>query len=71
MKKVPRGLPVRDDVTECEYHRPPTKGEIEFGYGATHYRTFPLEECCWPGTRIPKKWFVVQEVNGPVRYYYA
>jgi hypothetical protein len=51
------GLPVRDDVTEITYHRPPTKQEIAFGQGATHYRTFPVAECCFDGTRIPKKKF--------------
>lgn len=54
-------LPVRDDVTECRYHRPPTKGEIAFGYGAVHYRTFPVEECCFPGTRVVKQWFIAPD----------
>jgi hypothetical protein len=27
-------LPVRDDVTECEYHRNPTSYELRMGYGA-------------------------------------
>jgi hypothetical protein len=48
---------VREDVTELTYHRPPTKGEIRFGHGAIHYRTFTVEECFHEGTRIPKKWF--------------
>jgi len=55
------GMPVRDEVTELEYHRPPTAGEIRFGHGATHYRTFPVEECCFAGTRVPKKWFVASD----------
>lgn len=59
-------LPVRDDVTEADYHRPPTKAEMNFGHGATHYRTFPLEECCYPGTRILKAWFVADD---GLRYY--
>lgn len=54
-------LPVRDDVTEVEYHRPPTPKEIRFGEGATHYRRFPVEECCHPDTRILKKWFVADD----------
>lgn len=54
-------LPVRDDVTECEYHRKPTASEIKCGYGATHYRTFPIEECCFEGTRIKKRWFVAKD----------
>jgi hypothetical protein len=64
--KLTNRLPVRDDVTECEYHRPPTAGEIRFGYGATHYRTFTVEECCFPGTRIAKRWFVADD---GLRYY--
>lgn len=54
-------LPVRDDVTEVTYHRPPTSGEIKFGEGATHYRDFSVEECCHPGTRVPKKWLVAKD----------
>jgi len=27
-----------------EYHRKPTKSEIRFGHGATHYRDFKKEE---------------------------
>jgi len=38
-------LPVRSDVTEIEYHRKPTASEIRFGYGATHYRDFPVAQC--------------------------
>ncbi len=60
-------IPVRDDVTECEYHRPPTKAEIRFGEGATHYRTFTIEECCHKGTRIKKAWFVADDDG--LRYY--
>lgn len=60
-------LPVRDDVSECNYHRPPTKSEISFGHGATHYRTFSVVECCWPGTRFLKRWFVAADDG--LRYY--
>lgn len=60
-------LPVRDDVTEVEYYRPPTVSEIRFGHGATHYRTFLVEECCHKGTRILKRWFVAQDDG--LRYY--
>lgn len=60
-------LPVRDDVTEITYHRPPTPYEIKLGYGATHYRIFPVAHCCWPGTRIMKKWF--KSVDDGLRYY--
>ena len=59
-------LPVRADVTECEYRRQPTKGEIRFGEGAVHYRTFAVEECCFPGTRFLKAWFVADD---GLRYY--
>ena len=59
-------LPVRDDVTEVTYHRPPTRGEIAFGEGATHYRTFPVDECLKPGTRFLKAWFVADD---GLRYY--
>lgn len=67
MKRSLEGrLPVRDEITECEYHRPPTKGEIVFGYGATHYRVFAVGECCHPHTRILKRWFVADD---GLRYY--
>lgn len=59
-------LPVRPDVTHVEYHRPPTKSEIAFGHGATHYRTFTVEEACFGGTRILRKWFVADDGK---RYY--
>ncbi len=42
-------LPIRDDVTELEYHRPPTKGEIAFGCGATVSGWSPLFVRAWPG----------------------
>lgn len=58
-------LPVRDDVTECEYHRAPTLSEITFGHGATHYRTFPVAECTNPD-RTLKVWFVADD---GLRYY--
>lgn len=59
-------MPVRDDVTEAEYHRPPTKSEITFGNGATHYRTFAIADCTHAGTRILKAWFVADD---GLRYY--
>lgn len=67
MTKFANRLPVRDDVTEITYHRNPTQSEIRFGHGATHYADFTIEECCFEGTRIPKKWFVSQ-YDG-MRYY--
>lgn len=67
MEKLKGRLPVRDDVEELTYHRPPTESEVRRGYGATHYADFPIEECCFEGTLIPKKWFV-SEKDG-LRYY--
>lgn len=60
------GFPVRQNVTEVTYHRPPTSGEIKFGNGATHYRTFPVDEAFKPGTRVLKAWFVADD---GLRYY--
>jgi len=48
-----------------EYHREPTKYEIKFGEGATHYRSFPMSECVKPDGRL-KKWFVADD---GLRYY--
>ena len=62
-----KGLPVRDNVKFVAYHRPPTKAEINFGYGVIHHAYFDLIDCCHKGTRIPKKWFVSQ-YDG-LRYY--
>ena len=59
--KLATRLPVRADVTELEYHRPPTPFELKLGYGATHYRTFTIEEACFPGTRIAKEWFIADD----------
>lgn len=59
-------LPVRDDVVEVTYHRKPTKSEVNFGHGAIHYRTFTIEECCHPNTRLLKTWFVADD---GLRYY--
>ena len=67
MKQENKGLPIRADVETITYHRPPTKGEISRGYGATHYADFEIEDCCHKGTRIPKKWFISQ-YDG-LRYY--
>lgn len=60
-------LPLRDDVERVTYHRPPTAGEVRFGYGATHYADFTPDECCIPGTRIAKRW-MVSPFDG-LRYY--
>ena len=60
-------LPVREDVETVRYHRQPTIAEVKFGYGATHYADFDVEECCFEGTRIAKKWFV--NPKDGLRYY--
>ena len=59
-------LPVREDVTEVQYHRNITKSEIRQGYGAIHYRTFPVDECVKSGTRYLKRWFIADD---GLRYY--
>lgn len=51
-------LPLRDDVETVTYHRPPTAAECRFGYGATHYADFSPDQCCYPGTRVAKRWIV-------------
>lgn len=59
-------LPFRDDVTEVTAHRKPTRSEIEFGYGATHYRTFPVD--LWKHKNgKPKKW--IKAKDDGLRYY--
>jgi len=46
---------------EFEYHRPPTTGEIKFGEGATHYRSFTLAEIGITKTGDLKRWFVADD----------
>jgi hypothetical protein len=60
-------LPVRDDVDTLTYHRNPTRAEIKFGHGATHYADFTVEEACYEGTRIMKRWLV--SPHDGLRYY--
>jgi hypothetical protein len=60
-------LPVRPEVVEVCYSRPPTASELRMGYGATHYRTFPLAQCVHKGTRVLKRWFVASDDG--LRYY--
>jgi hypothetical protein len=60
-------LPVREDVEHVTYHRAPTQAELRMGYGATHYRVFPLTVCCHTGTRILKRWFIAPDDG--LRYY--
>lgn len=32
------------DNKEIEFHRKPTKGEIKFGHGSTHYKDFKIKD---------------------------
>ena len=43
------------------YSRKPTKAEIAFGYGATHYRSFPLKEVIGNNGQIKKRLFAKDE----------
>jgi hypothetical protein len=41
-------LPINQETIDrgyIIYWRKPTPSEIKFGYGAIHYRDFPLSEC--------------------------
>ena len=60
------GLPVRDDVKTVTFHRNPTDSEIQFGYGAIHYRDFDVKEVCHAGTRVLRKWI---KADDGLRYY--
>lgn len=49
-------------------HRSPTKGEIKFGEGATHYRDFPLSAIgLKKGKAMWKDWFIAPDDK--LRYY--
>ena len=50
-----------ENPENCVYYRPPTKGEIKFGYGATHYREFTTEE------HKNRHWF--KSLDDGLRYY--
>lgn len=64
--------PIINGVQYYTYHRNPTRAEIKFGEGATHYRDFPLSECAtgekhpWGAPKL-KKWFVAKDDG--LRYY--
>ncbi len=60
-------LPIREGVERATYWRNPTPAELRRGYGATHYRDFPVAVCCHTGTRIPKRWFIAPDDG--LRYY--
>jgi hypothetical protein len=58
-------FPPMRGITTLTFHRNPTASELKFGYGATHYRAFLIDECIKPNGDI-KKW-----LKGPdgLRYY--
>lgn len=56
---------LNSQTIEC--HRPPTKGEIKFGEGATHYRNFTLAEIGINKKGDFKKWFIAKDDG--LRYY--
>ena len=59
-------LPFRDDVMIITAHRKPTPSEIRFGYGATHYRDFPVD--LWRhASGKPKRW--IKAPDDKLRYY--
>ena len=58
--------PVINDIQYYTYHRNPTRAEINFGYGAIHYRDFPESMVRKPGFRI-KKW--LKAPDDGLRYY--
>lgn len=55
-----------EPAPELEYNRQPTKGEIKFGEGATHYKHFEASQYLKSSGRI-KKWLVCP-IDG-LRYY--
>ena len=62
--------PVIDGVQHYTYHREPTRGEIAFGYGATHYRDFPPEDVVTKRIGqlvVLKKWLKAKDDG--LRYY--
>lgn len=58
-------LPFRDEVKEITAHRNPTAYELAFGYGAIHYRTFPVE--LWKGKNGNPKRYI--KADDGLRYY--
>ena len=64
--------PIIGGVKHYTYHRKPTRAEIKFGEGATHYRDFPVDECD-SGKKYPwgypkiKRWLVAKDDG--LRYY--
>lgn len=52
---------------EIECHRPPTRSEVFFGDGATHYRAFTIGEIGITKKGKLKQWFV--SPDDKLRYY--
>ena len=63
--------PIIDGVQHATYNRNPTEAEIKSGYGATHYRDFPVSEVStgrttnW-GAPVLKRWI---KADDGLRYY--
>lgn len=49
------------DCKYVGYSRKPTKAEISAGYGATHYRSFPLREVIGNRGQFKKRLFAKDE----------
>ncbi len=45
---------------KINYWRQPTKGELKFGNGAIHWRSFERHECSKPNGDL-KKWFIADD----------
>ncbi|MEO6306175.1 MAG: hypothetical protein ABIP51_23710 [Bacteroidia bacterium] len=52
---------------DYEYYRNPTKGEIKFGEGAIHWRTFTIFQIGYNKAGKLKKWFT--SLDDGLRYY--
>ncbi len=63
-------LPLNAKYEVLTYHRNPTKAEIKFGHGATHYVDFDVELCCieYRGKFYPRD-ILVSPYDG-LRYYH-
>ena len=59
-------LKFRADVTNVIGHRKPTPAEVNFGYGAYHYKEFPV--ALWTNAKgYPKAW--IKCPNDGLRYF--
>lgn len=65
--KYPYILYPRTQPTDLiTYHRKPTRGEIKFGEGATHYKDFEAQNCMTRFNRL-KQWLICP--HDGLRYY--